>query len=203
MSEDKKLAVQDELGNPAEVFAELPKAASREQVVKTMMDKMPGHIAYATDRANFPGSRVISFYPESVFGLEGDDEERFKEECGGDFSDLTPAELVNEYFANRANLLMLQMNVTDSAITMLVTSQMDADDIEEFQEGQRAMSEHMREWRAKKAEQRAKEQAIIDENKKLLALGKKVKEHNLLGKLKEQEQTIEELKQKIAELEAI
>lgn len=202
MSEDVKLEVRDELGNPAEVFAELPKGGTREQVVKTMMDKMPGHIALATDRANFPGCRLVFFSHEAVSGLEGDDYAKFQDECGGDFSDLGPVELVNEYFSRRANLLMLQMSINDGGITVLLTTQMDDEDIEEFQEGQRFMAEHMREYRAKKAKQLEEQKAVIEENKKLLALGKKVKDHNLLGKLKQQEEEIEDLKQKIAELEA-
>ena len=198
MSETQATPEPAEPANPPEILTDHPRAPSREQTLKRVQDKYPGHIAWASDRANFSGCRAIRFTPEGVVGLEKHDNEKLLREAqeheanGGTYLG-SPEGWANLYFSTRANLLVVERTLTEESIGMLITTQLDADDLEEFQEVTKRVELDMREWRAKRAEQRASEEAARKDEARLADIGRTVEEHNLIGKLRELEAKVKEL----------
>lgn len=175
--------------NPSEVLATLPAAPSREQTEKTVMDKYPGHIAWATDRANFAGCRAIRFATGGCFGLEQKDAAVFAEQCvkAGLGEDSPAEEFMNLYFSFRANLLIVQMGYAEDEIAAFITTQLDEEDLEDFEAARQANQVAMREARAKRAERHAEARRAVLEEKRLAEVGRKYEENlkNNLPKEKE------------------
>lgn len=188
--------------DPGDVLSERPKAATREQRVKTVMDKMPGHISWATDRANFSGCRELGFGFNFWSGLSEEDEKAFVEQIAG--RTLRPQELANLYFSHRANLLTVDRVVDGGGIYYLVTTQLDEEDLEEFEETQRRVNFEMREWRAKKEAEKEKQQEQIRENMRLIEVGKKAETYGWAKAAKERDEykaTNAELRRQLEEYE--
>lgn len=172
--------------DPSEAMAVQPKPPHREDALKTVMDKRPGHISWATDTANFAGCRAVRFAPGCIVGLEADDEAEFEKQHT--HPNRSPVELMNTYFQHRANLLMLQMQVdAEGSITCLVTSQLDDEDLEEFQEIQQRINLDMREWRERRAKDKAAAAESAAELKRLAEIGRKAETYNLFEKLRKLE----------------
>lgn len=189
--------------NPSEVLATLPAGPSREQTEKTLHDKYPGHIAWATDRANFSGCRAVSFYNGGWSGLTRADDDLFiaqaadavdavyawydqheLEEEADDTEYVMPAEdLMNLYFSTRANLLVVQQGFTaDGDIKLLITTQLDAEDLEDFQAIQQETQVGLRKMREKRAARYAEQRRAQIEHDRLAEVGRKYEEnlkHNL------------------------
>lgn len=193
--------------NPSEVLSDQPQ---REDTLKSVYDKRPGHISWATDRANFSGCRLISFtannQPISAHGLEQKDAERFDEQLDKyiegleDNRILMATDLVNLYFSTRANLLMLELRITDDTAACLVTTQLDDDDLEEFQEIQHRVNLEMREWREKRAERKAADAELLAENKRLVEVGKAAEQHRWKEKNRELTDELAEVKAELNKL---
>jgi sulfur relay (sulfurtransferase) DsrF/TusC family protein len=177
--------------NPSEVLAEVPAQPQREQYEKAVQDKMPGHISYATDRANFPGGRLLEFYEGEILGLRLGEKAKFIAD-NPTYEDMSAGELMNAYFARKTNLLVINMGPIGDGLYALVTSQLDDEDLEEFQEVQRRVQLDMREWRKKRAEKKALEAERIAEHKRLIEVGKKAEQYNLFEKLRKLEALVEE-----------
>lgn len=178
-----------------ELMADKPKGPSREQTTKMLLDKYPGHISWASDRANFSGCRVVTFYGGGAVGLTPEDGKLFEQQCEAAFKDsehgASPEDAMNLYFSTRANLLVVNMATGDGVtITCLITTQLDDEDLEELQESQQFLEVHMRKWREDRAKRREAEATSVAEIRRLAAIGKKVEEHNLLNKLRELEEKL-------------
>jgi len=178
-----------------EVLADKPKGPSREQTTKMLLSKYPGHISWASDRANFSGCRVVSFYSGTVNGLDPDDETLFRRQHSEAFTAQgayrSPEATMNLYFSTRANLLVVDMKPTFDdgiGIMCLVTTQLDEEDLEELQESQQFLEVHMRQWREARAERKTRDAANVAEIHRLAAIGKKAEEHNLFEKLRKLEE---------------
>lgn len=198
---------------PNEVLSDRPKSPSREQTRKRVHDKFPGHISWASDRANFSGCRMISFTPGDAHGLTAEDHEAFMRELSADGvgDHLSLADTVNLYFSKRANLLVLSQSAYThtywgdgeraEGVTMLITTQLDEEDLAEFEEFQNKVAEHMRDWREAREAAREADAQREQAAKELMVLGKKAKEHNLFEKLRTLEGEVKKLKDRIHELE--
>ncbi len=181
----------DELADMTELMHTRAEPPKREQRVKMLLDKYPGHIAWATDRGSFSGCRNIVFRYGLVEGLEAEDHARFKEEMKALKQDHdSPADLLNLYFSTRGNLLIVDKQSNATAIDVLVTTQLDAEDLAELQEHQRLNEDHMREWRAKRAQAREEEEAQVAEIKRLAEVGRKTETYNLVERLRKAEEEI-------------
>jgi hypothetical protein len=174
------------MSDPSEVLSVPPKGPSREDTQKSVFDKRPGHISWATDGANFSGCRAVTFTPAGVVGLTAEDEATLRQENDG-VGCASAVSWMNLYFSKRANLLMLSMDVADEGITCLVTSQLDDEDLEEFQEIQQRVNLDMREWRERRAKDKQAAQESAVELRRLAAIGKKAEDHNLFEKLRKLE----------------
>ncbi|MFT3866824.1 MAG: hypothetical protein QM729_21385 [Solirubrobacterales bacterium] len=230
--------MSDELLNfdPTELLTASTRHVGREIAAqKTLMDRYPGHIVTATDKGSFNGVRQLLFTPDGIVGESLDPEAQARllltEKTVLDNMaklDLqtapTAVDYLNQYFADRGNLLLLdtqpiRLPVTYSAssdeqsgdladmgpadtlgILAKVTIFLDADDLEELEQVQRMVNEKMREFR----EQRAKDEADIAEEQakdgKFAEIGRKVVDHNLFGKLKEQAKEIKKLQLEVLSL---
>lgn len=177
-----------------ELMADKPKGPSREQTTKMLLDKYPGHISWASDRANFSGCRVVTFYPGWASGLTPEDSKLFEQQREAALKDsehgTSPEGAMNLYFSTRANLLVVEMVPHETGITCLITTQLDDEDLEELQESQQFLEVHMRKWREDRAKRREAEATSVAEIRRLAAIGKKVEEHNLLNKLRELEEKL-------------
>lgn len=198
--------------DPAEILATVPKSPTREQTLKTVQDKMPGHIAIASDRASFAGCRLVTFCDGAVDGLQAADAALFKSQCAeagfrmvnrvedpfGDRKDYEPEaraeELANLYFSTRANLLVVDKAVTEVGITMWITTQLDEDDLAEMNEVNTRVQIEMREWRERREKDKADAAAEVAEQRRLAEVGKNAETYNLAGRLKEAEKEIAALK---------
>lgn len=167
------------ISNPSEALATLPQGPSREQTEKIVMDKYPGHIAWATDRANFAGCRAVRFATGGVFGLEEQDSNRFANQCvAAGLGEDTPAEeFMNLYFSTRANLLIIQMGYADDEIAALITTQLDEEDLEDFEAVRQAQQVGMREARAKRAARHEEARKAVMEGMRLAEVGRKHEEN--------------------------
>ncbi len=161
--------------DPAEILAGQPKYPRREDTEKSVMDKFPGHITWATDRGSFSGNRVVTFVAGGAQGLEQEDEMLYIEQCraaGLLDGEAAPEALMNLYFSKRANLLVVDMAVSETTITVLMTTQLDDEDLEELNERQTAVEVHMREWREARAQRKATAAAAVLEEKRLADVGR-------------------------------
>lgn len=171
--------------DPAEVLANQPVYPKREDSLKSVQDKFPGHVVMASDRASFSGCRILRFGLGAVEGLEVEDEKVFARQCkeaGYYASDGflktaehgTPAaeELANLYFSKRANLLVVNQMADSGELVLFVTTQLDEDDLEEMQEFQTRVQLGMREWREERAKRKEEELAAFREERRLLEVGR-------------------------------
>lgn len=170
--------------NPSEVLSTLPVGPTREQTEKTVYDKYPGHIAWATDRANFAGCRAVRFATGGVFGLEKADEQKFAMQAtlASLGEDSSAEEFMNLYFSSRANLLIVQMGYAEDEICALITTQLDEEDLEDFAEIQQLNQVALREARAKREARHAEARKAVLEEKRLAEVGRKY-EANLKNNL--------------------
>jgi hypothetical protein len=192
--------------DPAEIMAGTPKYPSREDTLKTVQDKFPGHIAWASDRGSFSGNRVITFVEGGAQGLEPTDEGVLIEQMKlkGMFeegADAAPEAIMNLYFSTRSNLLVVDMAVSETTITILVTTQLDGDDLEEFQEVNRRIQIEMRPWREERAAAKQKAADEVRENQRLIEVGRKAETYNLNGKYDKVLEENKALKAKLAYFE--
>lgn len=177
---------------PNEVLSDLPQSHVTN---KTLYDRRPGHINLASDRANFAGCRMVTFTGDEVVGLEPADMQTFSDQleeafrAGKDVDDA--AEVMNLYFSTRANLLVLNVfSGANGGIHVLITNQLDAEDLEEFQEVQQRVNLEMREWREKRDLKLAADIELAGEQKRLAAVGKKAETYNLFEKIRKLEAVV-------------
>lgn len=182
--------------NPAELHVPPPVSQVK---ARRLFRKAPGFItATISERANAQGcvmAQFVDFEPPS--GI--DDGDKLADELGIEYGgrDAWPSavEQLNAYFENRANLVLTKSWVgsvgtgdeTVTSITVLISTLFEEEDLRELEEIQRAVDSHMTQYREQKAAQEAKEREASEAEARQLeadaALGKKAREHNLLGKL--------------------
>lgn len=173
--------------DPAEVHSERPKGPKREAGLRSVYEKFPGHISMASDRANFSGCRFVEFRPEGPYGLEKEDEEAYFEDEAVDEFEFA-VQHANAYFARRANLLCLERTpVGNGGILCTITTQLDSEDLEEFQEVSRRVQLEMQPWREARAQAREIDNKVRLENARLLEVGRKAETYNLFEKLRKYE----------------
>ena len=200
MTEETKTAPEFTSTDPTEVLASVPHRPSREQTLKSVQDKYPGHISWASDRANFSGCRSIRFAMGTAFGLEAADGKKFvaeMEEAKLGESASTEA-VMNLYFSKRANLLVVDSKPDCGDVVLLVTTQLDDEDLEEFQEVQTRVNLEMREWREARETRREAERAKIHEDMRLIEVGRKAETYNLNGRYEDVLAENKALKSKLA-----
>lgn len=180
--------------DPAEIHSTPPYRPTREQTFKTVQDKWPGHITIASDRASFSGCRIITFTAVGAEGLTQEDAAKLVEDTyAAGLSVLTAEQLMNLYFSTRANLLVLDWKINnEGAITVIVTTQLDAEDLEEMQEVNVRVNLEMREWREKRAKEKAERQAEAMEERRLIEVGRTAETYNLAGRVRELEAELAE-----------
>lgn len=178
-----------------EIMADVPMAPKREKGIKTLMDKYPGHISWASDRANFSGCRIVTFTENNALGLEKEDAEVFQKQLmeledahPDDF--LTAETIANLYFSTRGNLLVVDTKVTSMGITMLITTQLDEDDLEELQETQTRINLEMREWREEREKRKLAEMEAFKEEKRLADVGRKAEQYGWVKRIRELEEKL-------------
>lgn len=178
--------------DPAEIHSTPPYRPTREQTFKTVQDKWPGHITLASDRASFSGCRIVTFTSEGAYGLTDDDDDVFATERA-ETACYNPEDMMNLYFSTRANLLVLDWKLAvDGGITVVVTTQLDAEDLEEMQEVNTRVNLEMREWREKRAKEKAERQAEAMEERRLIEVGRTAETYNLAGRVRELEAELAE-----------
>lgn len=162
----------------------------------------PGNINYAAPGGSYPGSRVVVFGQGYVEGLDDADRVKLSEqrkEVGRDEMQETAADLCNLYFMHRANLLTTAVIPGfDGSLTVLFTNHLEGKKLAYFQKYSSLMAETMEKFEAEEEVRIAKEADMVKasnaERDAMIELGKKCKDHNLLGKLKELGEEVEKLK---------
>lgn len=108
---------------------------------------------------------------------------------------LDPADQMNLYFSKRTNLLVLDWKITNEGeITAIITTQLDAEDLEEMQEVNTRVNLEMREWREKRAKEKAERQAEAMEERRLIEVGRTAETYNLAGRVRELEAELAEMR---------
>lgn len=178
--------------DPAEIHSTPPYRPTREQTFKTVQDKWPGHITLASDRASFSGCRIITFNSLGAYGLTFEDDVVFATEQAKTVCH-NAEDMMNLYFSTRANLLVLDWKpAAEGDITVVVTTQLDAEDLEEMQEVNTRVNLEMREWREKRAKEKAERQAEAMEERRLIEVGRTAETYNLAGRVRELEAELAE-----------
>jgi len=163
-----------------------------QRTARKLFDKAPGHIAAVMrNGATAQGARLVNFvHGGTPYGLEPTDEADLRRNivCSGK----TANEIMNEYFAQRGNLILLEMwPDADGSVLALIGTTFDESDMEEWEEIQRVVDREMKKYRESKANEKAKAELAAKEAEKQVQLdaevGRKVREHNLLGKLRDLE----------------
>lgn len=208
----------NEKATPAEMVAIEPAAkySTMENYIpkdRQLVVNWPGLISIAGDRGYFPGCRLVTFrnyFPP--IGLSAED-------CGllygqsrtidGASFDATTGtgwpsadDQLNAFAQHRGNLAIVDWRITNAGdIKCLITTQLDGDNLEDFQEAGRIMEIEMRRLREERAkrtaeaeEQKAKQAA---EDAETMTLGRKAKEHNLLNKLRQLDEENADLKARL------
>jgi hypothetical protein len=163
-----------------------------QRTARKLFDKAPGHIAAVMrNGATAQGARLVRFVNGGIpLGLEDQDEQDFTLTCPLAPS-MTAEEVMNEYFAQRGNLILLEMWDSGGEILALIGTTFDESDMEEWEEIQRVVDREMKKYREAKANEKAKAELAAKEAEKQVQLdaevGRKVREHNLLGKLRDLE----------------
>ena len=179
-----------------ELMADVPKGPNREQKTKMLMDKYPGHISWASDRANFSGCRLIRFSTNYAGGLEEEDarllsgqlnELANKRNVDPEEVPFSGEDVANLYFSTRANLLVVDTKIDGDDIVMLVTTQLDDDDLAELQETQARIQLGMREWKEAREKEKEKEREALIEERRLIEVGRKAEQYNVFERLRKLE----------------
>lgn len=162
----------------------------------------PGHIAIAGPNGNFPGCKLLHVtvgVNKWDDGIDPTIDAKIREALGaGEEDTINPVAYVNEFFRQQGGLLVVDLHVhQDGAVSVLYTNQLEGEELEEFQEFSHTVSAHMQEWRRKrdeaKAEEEQKKLRVEADARELLELGKKAKEHNLFGKLRDLEAKLKDV----------
>jgi hypothetical protein len=161
----------------------------------------PGLISVAGDRGYFPGCRLVAFHDrEQPEGLDGENINDLYKHCGADGWP-PAADQLNTFAQHYGNLAIVDWRIVGSSIYCLITTQLDGDQLEDFQFAGRVLEQAMRERRAEREEQTkaAGEAAAAKEREdaEALALGRKAKEHNLMGKLRDLEEENADMKRRL------
>lgn len=173
----------------------------QQHVARKLFDKAPGHIAaIMRNGATAQGARLIRFGQFAVpSGLEIEDEKDYR--IHGDYKDASAEEVMNDYFSRRGNLILLEMwpiNDSTGDIVALVGTTFDEQDLEEWEEIQRVVEREMKKYRDNKENEKAKAElaskAAAEQQRADAEVGRKVREHNLLGKLRELEDEMVKLR---------
>lgn len=178
--------------------------------------KRPGNINFVGDKGSFPGARLVLFGGAlqdagglllEVAGLEEEDYDNFVVQVEDELKSLErrktlrPTELVNLYFKHRANLLVLDIESLPSAVRVLFTNQLEDDEVDEFQEASKFLEDHMQAFREKKEAKRreaAEAKAKADaELKELAELGRKEREFNFIGQVRELKEELEKARKEL------
>lgn len=179
---------------------------------RELMTNWPGLISVAGDRGYYPGCRMVFFF--NSYGPEGLDQAnkaKLAEALGIGADDTFwpgAADQANAFFKTFGNLTVVDWRIfnvnSGLALGMLITTQLDGKELQDFQEAGRRFELIIREVREEreKAEEAealasAKEQENIAE---LVALGRTAKEHNLIGKNRELEEQNADLARRIKQL---
>lgn len=162
----------------------------------------PGNINYAGDRGSFPGCRLIEFtgYGD-VKGLEAADEAKFNEQRAAEGilgNKPTASTLVNLYFKHRGNMLTVNMTIDASgAVWVLVTNQLEGEELEAFHEVSNKTSQWMEEFRERRAAEKEKQEEALRkqeaERAELVELGRKEKAGNFIARARDAEEKLEKL----------
>lgn len=188
--------------DPVELTATIPVHPSREQTEKSLWERQPGHIAWSVGTAHHAGCRVLTFLDSGVEGLMEDDNARFQEELAFKRRPSSPAEFMNAYFSTRANLLVVDMKPDCGTLHVIVTNQLDPDDLDIMQEiqqlNQQMYAEARKRIEDRNTERRQKLQTEQAEQKRLAAIGKTAEDHNILGRFRELEEENAALRKQLA-----
>jgi hypothetical protein len=173
----------------------------QQHVARKLFDKAPGFIAaIMRNGATAQGARLVRFTQFAVpVGLEPEDEKDYR--VNGDYKDASAEEVMNDYFARRGNLILLEMwpiNDGTGDIVALIGTTFDEQDLEEWEEIQRVVEREMTKYRSAKENDKAKAElaskAAAEQLKADAEVGRKVREHNLLGKLRDLEDEMVKLR---------
>lgn len=184
---------------PETIIKRSPVFIHKEDIERVLMDKLPGHIADISTGGQWPGCRIIEFKHGGVVkGLRQDMAEYLNEKCK-DALYANPVEMMNKFFELFANYLVVWKQLDGHGnIVVQYTSMLDEEDTMDLQE---VAAEQRKQMNKKRAERRAKreaeEEAKRAETAALITLGKAARDHNLMGKLKELEEKVTELKKEV------
>jgi hypothetical protein len=207
MEEQLKLDIADTASmEPSMKYNPLQEYVPKE---RRLVVDWPGLISIAGDRGYFPGCRMVRFTDGvAPDGLSEEDRERLREQLKP-LNDgwASAADQLNVLCQWRGNLSIVDWRIEGNSIWCVITLQLEAQQLEDFQEAGRILEIEMRRLKQERAEAGAKDQAKVQEEKgndaMFLALGKKAHEHNLLGKLRELEEENAKLKGEKKELSAV
>lgn len=190
--------------DPVESLGSIVNARESRQF-KTLVDKQPGHIMWANDRASFAGCRVITFSDIGADGLTPEDGAALTKQLQEANIEAGAEAIANLYFSHRGNLLVLDMRLaTDpsrgTVLTFIITTHLDEEDLEEMQEVQQRVNLEMREWKQRRAERQAADRERQLEYNRLVEVGRNAEQYKWKEKNRELQERIDELSSELNKL---
>lgn len=202
LTPEKDLELADIAGEePAVVYS---KIRTQYPTARKAMLNAPGLVALAGDRGHFPGCRFVCFKAKvGPSGLDADNIEELATALGLQPGAEWPgAEAqINKFFEVFGNLMIVSWYVSFGGdIYAVITTQLENDAMEDMKFAGQELSRLMEKFRAEREEKKAAKaqaaRAEEEENKALIELGRKTRDHNLIGKLRELEEQVADLKRR-------
>lgn len=202
MSETEVVPVAAMAGiEPSSKYSTLQEYVPRD---RRLVVNWPGLISIAGDRGYFPGCRLVSFANDCCpQGLSIEDADALLRQLEkASWVGVTSADQLNTFAQYRGNLAIVDWRIDNSGrIHCLITTQLDGENLEDFQEAGRILEIEMRRLREERAAKAAEQVEAASKKQaddaEVMVLGRKAKEHNLLGKLRELEEENFDLKRRI------
>lgn len=163
-----------------------------------MVIDYPGVANVRVGNVSIPGNRLIEFIHGNVNGLHPDDYDELLDQADEDMKSKSAADLFNLYFLHRSNLLITDWKNNNGSIAVMITTQLDKEQVDDMAEVQEVVNNEMTKRRQAREEEKEKaaekEQELEKETGRLLALAQKAEKQGWENRIKE----LEELNAKLS-----
>lgn len=163
-----------------------------------MIIDYPGVANVRVGNVTIPGNRAIKFGQGYVAGLAKEDLEDLQKQAGEAFRTAPAEYLFNLYFLHRANLIITDWRATDECVTVMITTQLEREQVDDLSLVQQVVDSEMSKLRQQREEEREKEaekQVTLEkETARLLALAQKAEKQGWENRITE----LEELNKKLS-----
>lgn len=156
-----------------------------------MVIDYPGVANVRVGNVSIPGNRALVFVNGGVEGAHPDDADELLDQAGGNFVNHSAAELFNLYFLHRANLIITDWKLDGENIAVMITTQLDKEQVDDMTEVQQVVNDEMAKRRQAREDEKAKaeekQESLEKETRRKLLLAEKAEKQGWENRIKELE----------------